>query len=205
MVHLVEHASDLALNSDLLAGGPSVALSEARYHNLVLITSRRGSKTELAKQCDLNPSVISHILKRRYGMTDDIASRIEAGLELPEAYLSQVRRRADFPEALRERFIADTPVAKSANSSRRKPGKTASTPSPTEFFKMSSVNLAQALGSQMNVVQNPLANLDFDALGPLAQALLAMLADKARHDDLSEDTAFRLINLLMAPSPNRHS
>lgn len=101
-ISAVGHA---AVDQSMTTFEPSSSNVElARFLNLREITSRRGSKTRLAEQASLNPSVISHIVKRRYAMSDEVAHKIESTFELPLGFLDRVRAVHEYPEPMR-RFL----------------------------------------------------------------------------------------------------
>lgn len=177
---------------------PSVA--QARFINLKLITSRRGAKIRLAERTSLNPSVISHILKHRYTMTDDVAFKVESAFELPAGFLDQVHSVVDFPESMRDLLIRDdlTSVADIlALISRQSTGIPVDTGFPTvsEFEKLPSLKLDKA------TFDVPLQGVTAPAAcGPLVQALCLMVSQRIDNNSLTEETALRMIQVLMNDS-----
>jgi plasmid maintenance system antidote protein VapI len=179
---------------------PNVA--QARFINLKLITSRRGAKIRLAEKTALNPSVISHILKHRYTMTDDVSFKIESAFELPAGFLDQVHSVVDFPDAMRDLLIRDdlSSVADIlALISRQSAGGSIHTGFPTvsEFEKLPSLKLDNAvLGLPHQGAAQSITG------GPLLQALCLMLSQRIDNDSLTEETALRMIQVLMNDSPS---
>lgn len=182
-------------NKPAEAVGPSVA--QARFINLKLITSRRGSKIRLAEKTTVNPSVISHILKQRYSMTDDVASKIESAYGLSPGFMDEVHSVAEFPEFIRESMIRDdlSSVADVlALISLQSAGLSGDSGFPTasEFENLPSLQLDKS------VLAFPLktANVRTPA-GPLVQALCLMLSQKTEQNALTEELALKIIQVLM--------
>ncbi|WP_338284396.1 hypothetical protein [Limnobacter thiooxidans] len=179
---------------------PTPSVPQARFINLKLITSRRGAKIRLAEKTALNPSVISHILKHRYTMTDDVAFKVESAFQLPAGFLDQVHSVVDFPQTMRDLLIRDdlSSVADVlALISRQSGGLSAESGFPTasEFEQLPSLQLDKA----MLGVLPPGASLPA-AVGPLVQALCLMLIQRIEQNSLTEQTALKMIQTLMNES-----
>lgn len=174
---------------------PSVA--QVRLINLKLITSRRGSKIRLSEKTTINPSVISHILKQRYSMTDDVASKIESAYGLFPGFMDQVHSVTEFPEFMRESMIRDdlSSVADVlALISRQSAGHSGD----NDFLTASEFENLPSLQLDKSVLAFPLktANVKTPA-GPLVQALCLMLSQKTEQNALTEELALKIIQVLM--------
>lgn len=175
--------------------GPSVA--QVRFINLKLITSRRGSKIRLSEKTAINPSVISHILKRRYSMTDDVASKIESAYDLSSGFMDQVHSVFEFPDFMRETMVRDdlsnvTDVL--ALISRQSAGRSNDIGLPTvkEFENLPSLKLDEAVLAFPRKASNT-----SPPVGHLVQALCLMLTQKTEDNTLTEELALKIIQVLM--------
>lgn len=187
VVQLPKQTADVAV--------PSVA--QARFINLKLITSRRGSKIRLAEKTTVNPSVISHILKQRYTMTDDVASRIELAYGLSAGFLDKVHSVIEFPEFMRESMIRDDlssvgDVLALISRQSTTPLDDTGFPTASEFEKLPSLQLDKSVLAFPLKTANPGTQV-----GPLVQALCLMLSQKTEQNALTEELALKIIQVLM--------
>lgn len=169
----------------------------ARFLNLREITSQRGSKTRLAEHASLNPSVISHILKRRYAMSDEVAHKIESTFELRRGFLDHVRAVHEYPEPMRRflRVSESGPVSDALHLSSFGLGDTsphAGNLSVTEFESLPSLKLTGIDWTlHASEATSPAAER------PLCRALCSMINQKIKDGTLTEALAFKLIEVLV--------